>query len=43
MVLLDRDGRILAREHGATELTLGRMDRAITAALRGSSGDAVLE
>ena len=43
LVLLDRDGRLLAREHGATEITLARMDRAITAALRGSSGDRVID
>ena len=29
MVLLSRDGRLLAREHGATDVTLPRMDRAI--------------
>jgi peroxiredoxin len=34
MVLLDRNGRVLAREEGATELTLTRMDRAIEAALK---------
>jgi thiol-disulfide isomerase/thioredoxin len=34
LVLLDRDGRLLAREQGATDATLPRMDRAITAALR---------
>ncbi len=34
MVLLDRDGRSLAREEGATEVTLARMDRAIAAATR---------
>ena len=33
MVLLSRDGRILAREHGATDITLPRMDRAIRIAL----------
>jgi thiol-disulfide isomerase/thioredoxin len=43
LVLLDRDGRLLAREHGATDITLARMDRAITAALRGSSGDRVVD
>jgi thiol-disulfide isomerase/thioredoxin len=35
MVLLDRDGRLLAREQGATDITLARMDRAIASALRG--------
>jgi thiol-disulfide isomerase/thioredoxin len=34
LVLVDRDGRILAREQGATDATLPRMDRAIAAALR---------
>ena len=34
MVLLSRDGRLLAREHGATDITLPRMDRAITMALQ---------
>jgi thiol-disulfide isomerase/thioredoxin len=34
MVLLDREGRILAREQGATDATLPRLDRAIAAALR---------
>jgi thiol-disulfide isomerase/thioredoxin len=34
MILLDREGRILAREQGATDATLPRMDRAIAAALR---------
>ena len=43
LVLLDRDGRLLAREHGATEITLARMDRAIAAALRGSAGDRVID
>src|SRR5260370_42485764 len=33
MVLIDRDGRLLAREQGATDVTLARMDRAITRAL----------
>jgi thiol-disulfide isomerase/thioredoxin len=35
MVLIDREGRLLAREQGATDATLARMDRAIAAALRG--------
>jgi thiol-disulfide isomerase/thioredoxin len=35
MILLDREGRMLAREQGATDATLPRMDRAIAAALRG--------
>jgi len=34
MVLLGRDGRLLAREHGATNVTLPRMDRAIAMALQ---------
>ena len=34
MVLLDRDGRLLAREQGATEVTMARMDRAIASALK---------
>ena len=38
MILLDRDGKLLAREQGATEVTMARMDRAITAALRGHDG-----
>jgi hypothetical protein len=38
MILLDRDGKLLAREQGATEVTLGRMDRAINVALRGDGG-----
>jgi hypothetical protein len=43
LVLLDRDGRLLAREHGATEITLARMDRAIAAALRGTTGDRIID
>ncbi len=35
MVLITRDGKLLAREHGATDITLPRMDRAIASALRG--------
>jgi peroxiredoxin len=34
MVLLDRDGRILHVEQGATDVTLGRIDRSIAWALR---------
>jgi thiol-disulfide isomerase/thioredoxin len=34
MVLLDGNGRILAREHGATDATMVRMDRAIDQELR---------
>ncbi len=34
MILLDRDGRILAREQGATETTMGRMDKAISQRLK---------
>ena len=37
MVLVSRDGKLLAREHGATDVTLPRMDRAIASALRGTS------
>ena len=43
LVLLDRDGRLLAREHGATEITLARIDRAIAAALRSSTHDRVID
>ncbi len=35
MVLLSRDGKLLAREQGATDVTLPRMDRAIALALHG--------
>lgn len=38
MILLDRDGKLLAREQGATEVTMSRMDRAIQTALR-SAGE----
>ena len=38
MILVDREGRMLAREHGATDATLPRMDRAITTALRNYDG-----
>jgi thiol-disulfide isomerase/thioredoxin len=38
MILLDRDGKLLAREQGATEATMARMDRAIQTALRGHDG-----
>jgi hypothetical protein len=34
MVLIDRDGRILHTEQGATDATLGRTDRSISLALR---------
>ena len=34
MVLLSRDGKLLARAQGATDVTLSRMDRAIADALR---------
>jgi thiol-disulfide isomerase/thioredoxin len=37
LVLLDRNGHILARELGATETTLSRMDRAVTTALASSA------
>ncbi len=37
MILLDREGHILAREHGATETTLGRIDRAIADHLRSNA------
>ena len=36
MILLDKDGTLLAREQGATEVTMSRMDRAIDTALRGN-------
>ena len=35
MIVLDRDGKLLAREQGATEATMARIDRAINTALRG--------
>ncbi|MFI5456948.1 MAG: redoxin family protein [Isosphaerales bacterium] len=38
MILLDREGRLLAREQGATDATLPRMDRAIALALRSYRG-----
>ena len=38
MVLIDREGRLLAREQGATDVTLPRMDRAIDLALRQRTG-----
>jgi thiol-disulfide isomerase/thioredoxin len=41
MVLISRDGKLLAREHGATDATLPRMDRAIASALRGQGPPAV--
>jgi hypothetical protein len=34
MVLVDRHGRVIDREQGATDLTLARLDRAIATALR---------
>jgi thiol-disulfide isomerase/thioredoxin len=34
MVLVDRNGRLLEREQGATETTLARMDHAVDSALR---------
>ena len=34
MLLLDRSGRLLEREQGATEVTLARIDRAVDSALR---------
>ena len=34
MILLDRGGHLLAREQGATEVTMARMDRAIASALK---------
>ena len=33
MVLVDRNGRMLGREQGATDVTLARIDRAIDLAL----------
>jgi thiol-disulfide isomerase/thioredoxin len=41
MVLIDRDGRILHTEQGATDATLSRTDRSISLALRKT--DAALE
>jgi thiol-disulfide isomerase/thioredoxin len=38
MVLIDREGRLLAREQGATETTLQRMDRAVDSAFRHQVG-----
>jgi len=38
MILVDREGRLLAREQGATDATLPRMDRAISLALRSYRG-----
>ncbi len=38
MVLLDRDGRILQFEQGATDTTLGRIDRTIARAVRDGDG-----
>jgi thiol-disulfide isomerase/thioredoxin len=40
MVLLSHDGVLLAREHGATDITLPRMDRAIATALQQQSSHA---
>jgi hypothetical protein len=40
IVVLDKSGRILHSERGATDLTLARTDRAIAAALRAASGGA---
>jgi hypothetical protein len=34
MILLDRQGHVLQREHGATDVTLARIDRAIASLLR---------
>ena len=41
IVLVSRDGTLLAREHGATDITLPRMDRAIASALRGQGQPAM--
>ena len=38
MILIDREGRLLAREQGATDTTLPRMDRAIDSAFRHRAG-----
>ena len=38
MILLDREGKLLAREQGATEVTMSRMDRAINTALHNDDG-----
>ncbi len=41
IVLMSRDGRLLAREHGATDITLPRMDRAIASALKAAGQPAI--
>ena len=38
MVLLDREGHILQFEQGATDTTLGRIDRSIARAVRDGDG-----
>jgi hypothetical protein len=38
MVLLDREGRILQFEQGATDVTLGRIDRSIAREVRDGDG-----
>jgi thiol-disulfide isomerase/thioredoxin len=38
MILIDRQGRLLAREEGATDVTIQRMDRAIEQAFRHQAG-----
>ena len=43
MIVLDRDGKLLAREQGATEVTMARIDRAIDTALRGHDGPSETE
>ena len=43
MIVLDRDGKLLAREQGATEVTMARIDRAINTALRGHDGPSETE
>ncbi len=39
LVLIDREGRLLTREQGATDITLQRMDRAIDSAFRHRTAD----
>ncbi len=41
IVLVSRDGTLLSREHGATDITLPRLDRAIASALRGQGQPAI--
>ncbi len=43
LVLVDREGRLLAREQGATDATLPRMDRAVASALRSPAANPVAQ